>query len=348
MYIKRGDSYTPTNEANLDIHYNLPAGVYTIAQDPFENLYFKQGQAFVLPSKIYGDTVRVAERIFSTYMARTNSTGALFTGEKGSGKTLLSKVLAAMAVEKGLPVILVNSPFCGDKFNALIQELPDALILFDEFEKVYEDTDSQNSVLTLLDGVFPSRKLFAFTCNDRWSLNQYLINRPGRIFYAIDYQGLTPEFIEEYCQDNLNAKEHTPLIIKASGLFQAFNFDMLQALVEEMNRYNETPHEALRLLNIRPMASEVSYRISLALAEGEVDEGHLEDREFERNPTYLERISVGYRTAGGDWQSARFIQSQLTEADLDKGTYTYVNEKGDTVTFTKKLPQSTDYFKHLF
>jgi len=42
-----------------------------------------------------------------------------------------------------------------------------------------------------------------------------------------------------------------PQVVAVSTMFEAFNFDMLQAVVEEMNRYNETPFEALKLLNVR-------------------------------------------------------------------------------------------------
>ena len=35
-------------------------------------------------------------------------------------------------------------------------------------------------------------------------------------------------------------------------VFSAFNFDMLKALVEEMNRYDESPQDALKMLNAKP------------------------------------------------------------------------------------------------
>ena len=76
------------------------------------------------------------------------------------------------------------------------------MVLFDEFEKVY-DSDEQEEMLTLLDGVFPSKKLFVLTCNDKWRVNQHMRNRPGRIFYMLDFTGLDEDFVVEYCHDNL-------------------------------------------------------------------------------------------------------------------------------------------------
>jgi len=41
-------------------------------------------------------------------------------------------------------------------------------------------------------------------------------------------------------------------ICQTASLFSQFNFDMLKALVEEMNRYNEAPRDAMRMLNAKP------------------------------------------------------------------------------------------------
>jgi hypothetical protein len=68
----------------------------------------------------------------------------------------------------------------------------------------------------------------------------------------IDFSGVDDTFIDEYCQDNLQHKQHIPQICGLASLFTAFNLDMLQAMVEEMNRYGEAPMPVLRYLNIRP------------------------------------------------------------------------------------------------
>jgi hypothetical protein len=67
----------------------------------------------------------------------------------------------------------------------------------------------------------------------------------------VEFRGLDPDFIREYCGDNLNNKSYIESIVNITSVFSAFNFDMLKALVEEMNRYNETPQEAMRILNVK-------------------------------------------------------------------------------------------------
>jgi hypothetical protein len=161
----------------------------------------------------------------------------------------------------------------GDAFNNFLQSIDQpCAILFDEFEKVYEGK-LQAGLLTLLDGVFSSKKLFLLTCNDSYRIDSHMKNRPGRLFYMFKFTGLSQEFIEEYCQDCLNDKTQIPAICRVTNIFNQFNFDMLAALVEEMNRYNETPQEALSVLNILPENDDGGrYNVSI-VHEGELYTG---------------------------------------------------------------------------
>ena len=241
----------------------IPNGNFVVCAKPFTGeLYLKATDPFVMPPKLYGDTVKDGEKILKTFHSRDKSTGVLLVGDKGSGKSLLAKYIAHTA---NMPVILITSPLAGDTFMRFLDSIKqDCVVLFDEFEKVY-DEESQQKMLTLFDGVFVSKKLFLLTCNKKELIDENMINRPGRIYYNMAFGGLTENFIAEYCQDKLEtfSEVFVKEVVKVSRKFKAFTFDMLSAVVEERNRYGEELEDMLNMLNVAPDSYQMPDRYSL-------------------------------------------------------------------------------------
>ena len=252
-YMKSGNTFRIATKESMDLHDQLPAGNYVVKMDPFDNFYIEQIESFDVPTKMYGDTIRNTDRIINSFWDRNKSTGVMLVGEKGSGKTLLSKNICVELAKQNVPTIVINAAWHGDKFNTLIQSIQQpCIVMFDEFEKVY-NSEEQEALLTLLDGIYSTKKLFLLTSNDKWRVDSHMRNRPGRIFYMVNFTGLDEAFIREYCYDNLAKAELKTIdtIVNIASIFAAFNFDMLKALVEEMNRYGESPQEAMRILNVK-------------------------------------------------------------------------------------------------
>ncbi len=352
-FLKQGNNYTVSKKESLDLHEHLPAGNYVIKKNEMTGqMYLEAIDKFEIKGKIYGDTVKRADRILNTFHSRPSTTGVMLTGEKGSGKTLLAKMLSVKGYEQDVPTIVINAPWCGDAFNAFIQSIEQpVIVVFDEFEKVYDEHE-QEAMLTLLDGVYPTKKLFVLTCNDKWRVNSHMRNRPGRIFYSMEYKGLEEGFIREYCEDNLKAKEHIDKIVGIAGTFDQFNFDMLKALVEEMNRYNETPQEAMAMLNTKPEYGDNSnYTIKLVVNGEEVKDTNYEEKEWHGNPL-SKTVGISYKVVENpgtddecwDWESIRFTPSELKKIDDNGNKYVFTNKEGTSLILTKVKTKSYSYW----
>jgi hypothetical protein len=348
---RSGNAYRIHAQDAMDISKILPAEIYAVNQD-IHGLFLEKISPFELPPRIYGKTVSQAKRILNTYQQRTVNTGVLLAGEKGSGKTLLAKYTALEALKLNLPVIVINKPYTGDNFNQLIQSIDQpAVLLFDEFEKVYKEEDQQN-ILTLLDGVYQTRKLIIFTCNNKWAVDGHMHNRPGRIYYLLEFKGLPVEFIQEYCQVELDNKEHIDSICKLSRLYSEFNFDMLKAIVEEMNRYKETPEQVLEVLNAKPGSGDQSFDIEVQVG-GEIAE-YVYPCTYDHMPLGQEiqgyyHLSLSDGSDDTDRQAK--VSFTLTDADIFRvdyktGDIIYVKGKA-TITFKRKMSYYGGY-SHLF
>lgn len=355
-FMKSGTRFNVSTKEAMDLHDHLPAGTYTVGFDKMAGcFYLSQIDNFEIKGKLYGNTTRHADRIIRTFLDRPNATGVMLTGEKGSGKTLLTKRIAVDAANQGIPTIVINQPWCGEEFNSFMQMIEQpTIVLFDEFEKVY-DREDQEKMLTLLDGVYPSKKLFLLTCNDKWRVDSHMRNRPGRIFYMIDFKGLDADFIREYCNDMLKATQHIETICRIASVFDQFNFDMLKAMVEEMNRYDETPQEVMKLLNTRPEFSDESrYKVSLQVDGIDLEEKMIDGSEWHGNPM-TGHVRIEYKKfnmdaidddgdVDFDWENAMFNPSDLKQVDASTNKFVFVNEDGERLVLTKVKERGYRYY----
>lgn len=251
-FMQSGSNFFVRNQLDQQPQKVLPPGNFVIRQTPQGEFFLEKIADFPALGKIYGNVTGNTGRILTSFHSREKNLGVMLTGTKGSGKTLLTRSISIEGYKIGIPTILINDPYRGDRFFQFLSSIEQpTIVLIDEFEKIY-DAEDQRELLTLLDGVYQSKKLFLLTCNDKWKVDSHMRNRPGRIHYLIEFDGLTPDFVEEYCKDTLKDQSQLLSVMNVCSLFNKLNFDMLQALVWEMNLYGESATQAIEMLNVKP------------------------------------------------------------------------------------------------
>lgn len=296
----------------IDIQSKLPPATYFLKFEKtpaFQGFFLEKGNNFSSVEKVYGDLKSRTNRIVETYLDRKKrgvNTGVLLSGIKGSGKTLQSKMVSNTLLTKyKIPTIIIADAFDTAFLSLWLKDLTDpALILFEEFEKIYSSrgslgrkltyggrpgqmdeavdvhetsarmnlADMQDGLLTLLDGVMNSNKLFIFTCNTIAHVNDLLINRPGRVWYHFKYAGLDDEVVKSYCEEKMKNPDDIKAVMQiADYLDEGFTFDILQSIVEETHRQNVSPLEAMEFLNVEPQPFSSWYEYEVIREDGKLE-----------------------------------------------------------------------------
>ena len=266
IFRKKGMNFFPATAGDAPPEIDrLPAGNYVIQFNPMMGYYLEMIESFPIITKVYGSAAADADRILNTFRARSKNLGVLLNGLKGSGKTLTSRLVCQKAQELGMPTLLINTAYTGDAFYQFLYQIKqECVIMLDEFEKTY-DEEQQASMLTVLDGTYPSKKLFLLTSNVQGKIDPHLITRPGRIHYHFEFNGLDAKFIKEFAEDTLQDKSQIKDLLRVCSAFQPMNFDSLSAIIWEMNQYKETAGNAIRFLNTRPEAASRYYNFLVTL-----------------------------------------------------------------------------------
>ena len=208
--------------------------------------------------KYYGGTVEKVKRVLNKFKfnsGQNKSLGAMFCGAKGCGKTLTVDLLCKEAITTwGYPVINIEQNF-GDYIPDMITWLnkidQPVVIVFAELDKYFEDKKQQNMLLEFLTGTGAAPRLVCATANEYSSFSDYYQNRPGRFFYWFKFNYIDHVIAEEFFNDNVNNKEFISDILKHCKLIQSLNYDIMQAIADEVNQTNEPLSKFIDILNIQ-------------------------------------------------------------------------------------------------
>lgn len=239
-------SYYPC-EHNVVKH--ITKGVYNVKMN---QRYYRveacyTGDNFKIPSKIYSLDSIFLNRVINTFKRRGTNLGVLLNGYKGSGKTVLAKIICNKI---DVPVFLINEKIDCNNIQIFINALDqDSIIFIDEYEKIYGQDDE---LLNLMDGSFNIKHkiLFLFTSNNM-TINENLFNRPSRIQYMKQFGGLSETDVDEILSEGLKNKLILGDVKNLVLNFEQVTIDNLLILLDEIN-YNEdiSLEEIIKNLNI--------------------------------------------------------------------------------------------------
>lgn len=338
--IQSGDvfSFAPSADSMLP---QLPKGVYKIVQTN-DGYVFARQEPFKPITSVYGDHGSVAKRIYRSFQERNHNTGVLLAGTKGSGKSYLGRLLSQEAAKAEIPTIIITEALHGETLRAMLSRLDQqVVVLIDEFEKIYDEVRDQLTFLSLLDGLSTTKHLFILTVNDVARVDTHMKNRPGRLYYLLEFHGLEEDFVREYCEAKLQNKEYIDEVVELTSFFEEFNFDMLSSLVEEMNRFQESPRDAVRFLNISSNGDlEARYQLKIM----DKNDKYLNSPGvWKGNPLRPEDTPTHYWVSDEEDEAQIEItmrRENLVEKIPSKGIFRY--EVGDIKIALKNLSKSRD------
>lgn len=218
---------------NLDLSRQIPKVppmVYRIGIVDEKPVLVKDRVKFNVPTKRFGTHDVLKKQISSEHINAEGCTGVLLVGLKGAGKSLLSEDICNDAIKAGFPVLMIDQGFTDKLIKSMIKIIGPCVVYFDEYGKIYKE-EERNQMLTLFSDTSLKKILWLITANATYELNDFMINRPGRFLFKIDYNGMAEDAILEVV-DGLSLE---PLILEYLLEYckcHTISFDVLRVLVK--------------------------------------------------------------------------------------------------------------------
>jgi SpoVK/Ycf46/Vps4 family AAA+-type ATPase len=252
-FIKIGENIVAKPKgADYDL---IPGKVYNLSWNRWEDSpIFKENGELNLPKKVYSTkTDDIFKKRIITYFnkANTNTTGVMLAGVKGTGKTVMMKLLAK---ESGLPIIVVNPDYPEGKLIKFFKSFTTPVcVLFDEVEKNFKT----EYMLDFLDGVEKTtQKLVIMTCNDLSQVSQYMQDRCSRIRYLRRYSPDENAAFLPMLADDFGIKNKEEVVKFCKENIKLLSMDNIISFMSEVKMLEDEDISLQEIINIMNISTE--------------------------------------------------------------------------------------------
>ena len=233
----------------------IPGKVYDLSWNRWEDSpIFKENGELNLPKKVYSTkTDDIFKKRIITYFNKTNTntTGVMLAGTKGTGKTVMAKILAK---ESGLPIIVVNPDYPEGKLIKFFKSFTTPVcVLFDEVEKNFKT----EYMLDFLDGVEKTaQKLVIMTCNDLSKVSQYMQDRCSRIRYLRRYSPDENAAFLPMLADDFGIKNKEEVVKFCKENIKLLSMDNIVSFMSEVKMLEDEDISLQEIINIMNISTE--------------------------------------------------------------------------------------------
>ncbi len=181
--------------------------------------------------KAYGLEVEKHISMFAERYLADGSVSAILLGQKGSGKTMTAEATCNYLLDQGLPVIYMDADIPPPLLHNQIRDIGACVLFIDEFDKRYTEREDRERLLTMFSDASLGNVSFIIAGNDKYRFSDFLLDRPSRFRYLIQYKGISPYIVKEICDKAGISKECGDLIMRYTCAHQA-SFDVVHAVVK--------------------------------------------------------------------------------------------------------------------
>lgn len=115
---------------NLTVKDEIPPGTYIVKFSPLSGYSLERQKNFENKIKVYGNHLKLRDKMLRRYESSEKNFGVILGGKKGTGKSMLARLVSEKLIEKGIPTIIIKEDSDGitDFINSIEQPV---LILMD-------------------------------------------------------------------------------------------------------------------------------------------------------------------------------------------------------------------------